>query len=65
MFFRLVLAHESLENYYRTNFVMVQHHKWSLETLENMLPWEREVYVQQLVDYIEEENEKIKNRQSQ
>ena len=40
---------------------MVQHHKWSLETLENMLPWEREVYVQQLVDYIEEENEKIKN----
>ena len=54
-----MLAHESLENYYRTNFVMVQHHKWSLETLENMLPWEREVYVQQLVDYIEEENEKI------
>ena len=43
-----MLAHESLENYYRTNFVMVQHHKWSLETLENMLPWEREVYVQQL-----------------
>ena len=42
---------------------MVQHHKWSLETLENMLQWEREVYVQQLVDYIEEENEKIKNRQ--
>jgi len=42
---------------------MVQHHKWSLETLDNMLPWEREVYVQQLVDYIEEENEKIKNRQ--
>ena len=44
---------------------MVQHLKWSLETLENMLPWEREVYVQQLVDYIEEENEKLKNRQSQ
>tara|TARA_B100001113_G_scaffold206707_1_gene169484 strand:+ start:904 stop:1089 length:186 start_codon:yes stop_codon:yes gene_type:complete len=57
-----VLAHESLENYYKTNFVMVQHHKWSLETLENMLPWEREVYVQQLADYIEEENERIKNQ---
>ena len=28
-----------------------------------MLPWEREVYVQQLAEYIEEENERIKNQQ--
>ena len=43
---------------------MVQHHKWDLEQLENMMPWEREIYVQMLVDYIEEENERIKSQQN-
>jgi len=42
---------------------MVQHHKWDLEQLENLIPWEREVYVQMLIEYIEEENERIKNQQ--
>jgi hypothetical protein len=28
-----------------------------------MMPWEREIYVQMLVDYIEEENERIKSQQ--
>lgn len=37
----------------------MQHHKYSLSELENMLPWEREVYVAMLVDYIKKENEKI------
>lgn len=38
----------------------MQHHKYSLSELENMLPWEREVYVSLLVDYIKNENEKLK-----
>lgn len=42
---------------------MVQHHKWDLEQLENMMPWEREVYVQMLIEFIEEENERIKSQQ--
>jgi|TARA_R100000005_G_C4953193_1_gene172771 hypothetical protein len=43
---------------------MVQHHKWDLEQLENMMPWEREVYVQMLIEFIEEENERIKSQQN-
>ena len=43
---------------------MMQHHKYSLTELDNMIPWEREIYVQMLVDYIEEENERQKNQQS-
>ena len=39
---------------------MVQHHKYSLSELENLLPWERDVYLAQLIEYIEVENEKIK-----
>jgi hypothetical protein len=43
----------------------MQHHKYSLTELESMIPWERDIYVNLLVQYIEEENEKIKQRQAQ
>jgi hypothetical protein len=43
----------------------MQHHKYSLAELENMLPWERDVYVNLLIRYLEEENEKIKQRQAE
>jgi hypothetical protein len=39
----------------------MQHHKYSLTEIENMLPWEREIYVALLVQYIEDEN--MKRRQ--
>jgi hypothetical protein len=42
----------------------MQHHKYSLTELENMLPWERDIYVNMLIQYIEEENEKIKQQQA-
>jgi hypothetical protein len=41
----------------------MQHHKYSLFELENMIPWEREIYITMLTQYIEEENEKLKQRQ--
>tara|TARA_B100001996_G_scaffold237788_1_gene183693 strand:+ start:405 stop:587 length:183 start_codon:yes stop_codon:yes gene_type:complete len=50
------MAHTNLESYYKTNFALMQHHKYSLTELENMIPWEREVYVSLLQQYIEEEN---------
>ena len=42
----------------------MQHHNYSLADLENMLPWEREIYVDMLIQYIKEENEKEKARQA-
>jgi len=42
----------------------MQHHKYSLTELENMIPWERDIYINLLVQYIEEENEKIKQQKS-
>ena len=41
----------------------MQHHKYSLTELESMLPWEREIYVDLLVNHIKEENEKAKERE--
>jgi len=43
----------------------MQHHKYSLAELENMLPWERDIYVNLLIQHIEEENEKIKQRNAE
>ena len=50
------MAHTSLESYYKTNFALMQHHKYSLTELENMIPWEREIYLSLLSQFIEEEN---------
>ena len=43
----------------------MQHHKYSYTDLENMLPWERQLYVTLLVNYVEEENEKQKQREAE
>ena len=43
----------------------MQHHKYTLADLENMLPWEREIYVDMLITYIKEENEKEQRRKQQ
>jgi len=40
----------------------MQHHKYSLGELENMVPWEREIYIMLLNEYLEEELEKQKQR---
>jgi hypothetical protein len=41
---------------------MMQHHQWSLTELENMLPWERQVYVALLIDHIKEEKDKYERQ---
>ena len=41
---------------------MMQHHDYSLHDLENMIPWEREVYTTLLIEYIKEENERRKKQ---
>ena len=40
----------------------MQHHKYSLTELEDMMAWEREIYITQLQLYIQEENERIQNQ---
>tara|TARA_B100000575_G_scaffold294405_1_gene310127 strand:- start:3664 stop:3840 length:177 start_codon:yes stop_codon:yes gene_type:complete len=52
------MSHISLESYFKLNFAMMQHHKYSLTEIENMMPWERDIYVALLNQHIEEENQK-------
>ena len=41
---------------------MVQLHNWSITEIENMLPWERDIYVDKLIAHIKEENKKIEEQ---
>ena len=54
------MAHMDLESYFKLNFALMQHHKYSLTEIENMMPWERDIYVGLLNQLIEDENLKAK-----
>jgi|TARA_S200000501_G_scaffold81359_1_gene73303 hypothetical protein len=58
------MSHIDLESYFKLNFALMQHHKYSLTEIENMMPWERDIYLGLLNQYIEEENLKAKQQQA-
>jgi hypothetical protein len=60
-----MLSHESLVNHYKTNFALMQYHKYSLTELENQIPFEREIYVEMLIKHLEEEKQKAEQRRIQ
>lgn len=51
------MNHNSLENYYTTMFSLVQHHKWSPSEIENLLPFERDIYVEMLMSFLRDTEE--------
>ena len=58
------MGHNNLENYYILNFALMQHHKYSLTEIENMIPYERDIYSTMLENYIKDENDRIKREQN-
>jgi hypothetical protein len=44
---------------------MMQFHGYSLSDLENMMPWEREIYIMLLVQHLEAENQRMQQQQKQ
>ena len=51
----------NLEGYFKLNFALMQYHKYSLTEIENMMPWERDIYGALLQAHLEEE--KLKQQQ--
>lgn len=56
------MSHNSLSNYYKLTFQLMQHHNYSLTELENLIPFERDIYVGLLQTHLEEEKERLRNR---
>ena len=62
-FFLICLSHDSVENYYHTNFQLIHVHNYSLSEIDNLLPWEKEVYLSLIVDYEKEKREEMERAQ--
>jgi hypothetical protein len=56
------MAHMDLESYFKINFSLMTHYKYSLTDIENMMPFERDIYLLLLNQFVEEEN--LKAQQS-
>jgi hypothetical protein len=54
-----------LLNFYKTNFALMQHHKYNLTDIENMIPFEREIYIMLLSQFVNEENQRLLQQQAQ
>lgn len=55
----MTLSQDNLFNYFNLNFSLMTHYKYTLADIENMIPWEREVYVTILADYVKKQKEKL------
>ena len=47
-----MFSYDNLMNYFKTNFALMQHHKYSLGEIEEMMPWEKFVYLDLLKEHI-------------
>jgi hypothetical protein len=52
-------------NHYKTNFSLIQHHKYNLSDIENMMPWEKFLYVDLLKEYIKNQEDLARDRAAQ
>lgn len=59
------MNYERLSHVLETNFVMTKEHNFSLTELENMIPWEKQIYTGLLVNYIREQNERMEQEQAE
>lgn len=57
------MSHNTLENYYKSNFSLAQHHKYSIAEIENLIVFERDLYMDMLIQHLSELEQKEKIEQ--
>lgn len=58
----MMLSHESLLSYYLENFQLMKHHNYSLRELDEMIPFERDIYLNLLQTYLEERKKELERQ---
>ena len=51
--------------YYEHTFSLIHNFKWSLSDFENLLPWERDIYIAKLEKQLEEEKREMGKQEQQ
>lgn len=57
-----MLCHTDLSLYYQTVFSLAQHHKYQISEVESLIPYERDIYMTLLVDYLKKQEENNRGR---
>lgn len=57
-----MLGYDTLMNYYKTNFSLMQHHKYNLSNIEGMIPWEKFIYVDLLREHIKNQEQLVRDQ---
>jgi len=52
-----MLSHSSLHVYYQTVFQLAQHHKYSIDEIEDLVPFERDLYLAMLIQFLQRKAE--------
>lgn len=60
-----MVGYDNLMNFFKTNFSLMQYHKYSLAEIENMMPWEKFIYIDMLKQYIKHEEDMKRDREAQ
>lgn len=55
-----MLSHINLSIYYKNVFALAQHHKYQISEIENLIPYERDIYLDLLIEYIEDQKQRNK-----
>ena len=58
----MLLSHNNLANYYSLVFSLAQHHKYSITEIEELVPFESDIYVAMLMDHLEKEKQRNEER---
>lgn len=59
-----MFGYDNVMNFYKVNFALVQHHKYSLAEIENMIPWERYVYIDLLSDFLKKQEQDMRDQKA-
>ena len=64
-FFLIASAHDNLLNMLSVNFAMMQNFQYSLTDIEGMMPWERRIYIDLLMEHLKQEKERMESLKEQ
>lgn len=59
------MGHDSLANVIKSNFNLLHHHKWSLSDVEQLIPWEKHIYIELLNEWVREQEDKARLQENE
>ena len=59
------MGHDSLANVLKSNFNLIHHHKWNLNEVEQLMPWEKHIYVDMLNAWVKEQEDLAKQQENE